>query len=419
MTVVLIMMASLLAIGVATIWWGLRRAGSTGSRVAGVGVGALLAAVGALVLSVSLWAQTATDTSQLARSIVWGDSSFGDQFLFPSRPFDPAPNPIVFAPVAGPELGTALLGSAGQSLDSTLESNGTTAFIVLHGDDLLYEHYFNGSSHDAVQTSFSVAKSFTATLVGIALDEGVIAGLDDPITSYLPELSERDTRFGDITVQHLITMSSGLAFREGGSPWADPANTYYGTDLRSAAITKTSIDRPPGEQFHYNDWNVILLGLVIERASGMSVSEYMQTRLWQPMGAEAEGSWSLDSEASGFEKMFVGVNGRAIDFAKLGWLYLNGGRSGTRQVVSSDFVAEATRNDVTTDPASEYQYLWWLDEQRPGTYFANGDHCQEIYVDPGSDLVITRHGTECGDVDWIELMGDVAEWLEPQLVGEP
>lgn len=415
MWLVLTFSAVVVAGGVGLVWWGLRGARSTTSRIAGVAVGALLAAVAATVFSVSVWATTATDSSQFARSLVWGGSSYGDQFRFPSRHFEPATEPIMFTLVDGPDLGTTELGNTAQTMKDVLESNDTTAFIVLHGDDLLYEQYFNGSSHDAVQTSFSVAKSFTATLVGIAIDEGVIAGLNDPITDYLPELSDQDARFDDITLRHLITMSSGLAFDEGSSPWADPANTYYGTDLRSAAITKTSVERSPGEQFHYNDWNVILLGLVLERATGMSVSEYLEARLWQPMGAEAEGSWSLDSTDSGFEKMFVGINGRAIDFAKLGWLYLNEGRSSAGQVISSDFVAEATRKDTTTDPAPEYQYLWWLDEGRPGSYFANGDHCQNIYVDPSTNLVIVRHGTGCGDVDWISLFGELADWLGPQL----
>ena len=208
-------------------------------------------------------------------------------------------------------------------------------------------------------------------------------------------------------------MSSGLSFDDGTSPWADPANTYYGTDLRSAAVTKPIVLDSPGAAFHYNDWNVILLGLVLERATGMPVAEYMQTRLWQPMGAEAPGSWSLDSEGHGFEKMFVGVNGRAIDFAKLGWLYLHEGRNGSHQVVGSEFVAAATRVDTTTDPAADYQYLWWIDVERD-SYFAHGDHGQFIYVDPAADLVVVRHGRN-GDLDWVDFIGQFNDWLDPLL----
>ena len=157
-------------------------------------------------------------------------------------------------------------------------------------------------------------------------------------------------------------MSSGLSFDEGSSPWDDPADTYHGTDLRTAVVTEPDVIEAPGAVFDYNDRDVILLGLVLERATGTSVSEYLESRLWQPMGAESDGSWSLDSDEHGFEKSFVGVNGRAIDFAKLGWIYLNEGRNGDRQIVSADFVDEATRLDTTTDPAPGYQYLWWIDE---------------------------------------------------------
>mgnify|MGYP001815781039 CR=1 FL=1 len=141
----------------------------------------------------------------------------------------------------------------------------------------------------------------------------------------------------------------------------------------------------------------------------MQVTDYAATRLWQPMGAEADGSWSLDSDRHRFEKMFVGLNARAIDFARFGWLYLNDGHNGDNQIISAAFVQEATRVDTTTDPAGEYQYLWWIDEAR-NSYYANGDHGQFIYVDPGADIVIVRNGTGIGNIDWIPLLGDIAEY---------
>jgi CubicO group peptidase (beta-lactamase class C family) len=386
---------------------------------AAIVLGAALSLFGIAGLGVGAWALTATDTSQLARAIVWQDSSFDDSGRFPVRTFRASPNPVTFGGVAGPPLDGFTVVQTGEAMESFLEKTDSTAFIVLHGDNLLYEAYFNGSNREATQTSFSVAKSFTATLVGIALREGFISSLDDPLTDYLPELSERDPRFGDITLRHMITMSSGLGFREGSAPWDDPANTSYGTDLRTAALTTTEIEKAPGREFHYNDWNLILMGVVLERTTGMSLSTYMETRLWQPMGAEADGSWSLDSEISGYEKVFVGINGRAIDFAKLGWLYMNDGRNGSHHVISDGFVDEATRVDTTTDPAPHYQYYWWIDEDR-NSYYAQGDHCQYIYVAPTSELVLVRHGLTCGDtddvdVDWVGFLGDLVDWLGPQL----
>ena len=323
--------AGVLVLGaVLMLWWGRRQRALTRRRVGGaaIGLGATVLALGVAGLGLGIWAFAATDVSQLARAIAWQDSSFDDSRRFPFRTFRAGSNPVTFDSVAGSPVDEFIVEATGEPLEGFLERTDSTAFIVLHGDDLLYEAYFNGSNREAIQTSFSVAKSFTATLVGIALEERLISSLDDPLTNYLPELGERDLRFGDMTLRHVITMSSGLGFREGASPWDDPANTYYGTDLRTAALTKTEIEVGPGREFHYNDWNLILMGLVLERTTGMSLSAYMETRLWQPMGAEADGSWSLDSETSGYEKVFVGINARAIDFAKLGWLYLNEGRNG-------------------------------------------------------------------------------------------
>ena len=408
----LVVSIALVVMGISMLaTWGTRRhRARTGSGRAVFVVGAVLMTLGSIGAGIHVWARNSTDSSQVARSIVWGDSSYGDQHRFPSRTMSASPEPVTFAEAADSPVAEYVEQDSGAPLEEILTSSDTTAFIVIRGDELLYEEYFNESSREDVQTSFSVAKSFTATLIGIAIDEGLIDSLDVAVTEHIPELRERDTRFDDITLGHLITMSSGLSFVDGSSPWADPATTYYGTDLRTAAVTKPSVQRPPGVEFHYNDWNVILLGLVLERATGMPVTEYMQTRLWQPMGAEADGSWSLDSDRHGFEKMFVGVNGRAIDFAKLGWLYLHAGRNGTLQVVPSDFVAASTRVDTASDPAADYQYLWWIDVARD-SYFAHGDHGQVIYVDPAAELVVVRHGRS-GDLDWIAFIGDLADWLE-------
>ncbi len=417
---ILLIASALAALSIALLWWG-RRTRSRGSPP-GLGgtarvLGTTLLVAGIAGVSTSLWALTATDTSQLARAIAWGDSGVDDYGRFPTRAFRASPDPVAFTNVPGEHLAGYSAPGSDAPLEDFLADRYSTAFIVLHGDDLLYEAYFNASSHDSIQTSFSVAKSFTSALVGTAIEEGFISSLDDPLTAYLPELAERDGRFSAVTLRHLITMSSGIAFRQGASPWADPAVTYYGTDLRNAALTKTEVETAPGQEFHYNDWNLILFGLVIERATGMPVSDYMETRLWQPMGAEGDGSWNLDSEASGFEQVFVGINARAIDFAKLGWLFLHEGRNGDVQVVPATFVEEATRVDTTTDPASFYQYYWWIDEGHDA-YYANGDHCQHIYVQPATDLVIVRHGTKCDDVDWVGLFGDLAEWLAPRMADE-
>ena len=132
------------------------------------------------------------------------------------------------------------------------------------------------------------------------------------------------------------------------------------------------------------------------------------------MGVEGIGSWSLDSEQSGFEKMFVGINGRAIDLVKLGWLYLNEGKNGSKQIVPANWVQEATRTDTITDPESFYQYYWFIDEDNR-MYFAEGDKCQFIYVYPEANLVAARFGTDCGGTGFSDFVPNVLLWIESQL----
>jgi CubicO group peptidase (beta-lactamase class C family) len=301
-----------------------------------------------------------------------------------------------------------------------LEKTNTTAFIVLHGNQLLYERYFNGANRETIQASFSAAKSFTSTLVGIVIEEGYISSLDDPITDYLPELLERDSRFEVITIRHLLSMTSGLRWdRNESNPFSDDFLTYYSPDLRETAM-EAQIIEAPGQRFLYNDYNPALLGIILERATGMTVSEYMETRLWQQMGTEGYGSWSLDSENSGFEKMFVGLNGRAIDLAKLGWLFLNNGKNGDTQVIPQAWIELSTDTDdaIYTNRgkyANYYQNYWWLDDENEA-YYAEGDKCQFIYVYPKADLVLARFGTDCGDYAFgIGWMVEVAKWLDTEL----
>jgi CubicO group peptidase (beta-lactamase class C family) len=380
----------------------------------------VMATVAVIVGGLFLWAYLSTGTSLIARGIMWGDSDAGDLYRFPTRQFAASEDPVIFEPPAEDLLSklpiTAdAIQATDMPLEEFLERTNTTAFIALHGDQLLYEGYFNDSSHKALQGSFSAAKSFTSALVGIAVDEGYIRSLDDPVTDYLPELLDRDPRFARITVRHLIAMSSGLRWdRSNSNPFSDDFLTYYSPDLRKTAL-ESEIVEAPGQRFVYNDYNPLLVGMILERATGMSVCQYMESRLWQPMGAEGAGSWSLDSERSGFEKMFVGVNGRAIDLVKLGWLFLNGGKNGDVQVVSESWVEEATGRDTGTDPAAEYQYYWWIDEETGG-YYAEGDKCQFIYVLPSADLVLARFGTDCGDyVFGVNWMRALAQYLETQL----
>ena len=387
---------------------------------------ATLRVLAGLILSLILLygvAYKRTPWSQFVRAIVWLDSGVDDYKLFPARTIDNArptfffhPNTIsspyssVFTSIKYQQNGNEIT----QDFDQFMEETDTTAFLVIKDDFMLYEKYFNGYDANSTQTSFSITKSFVSALVGIAIDEGFINSINDPVTKYFPELEERDERFSQITIRHLLTMSSGIKFVKAFTPWSDDAITYYSTDLR-ATVLNCKIIEEPGQTFLYNDYNPILLGIILERVTGQSVSKYLEQKIWQPLGMEAPGSWSLDSNQSNFEKMSSGINGRAIDFAKFGRLYLNIGNWNGQQIVPAIWVEESTKPDTTSDPAEFYQYLWWITlwETKPGDvhyrYVAVGDHGQYIHVFPEQQLIFVRFGKSEGGVEWGIVFESMAE----------
>ena len=148
--------------------------------------------------------------------------------------------------------------------------SATTSFIVIKNDAILYESYFNGYQRDSLATSFSVAKSFDSALVGVAIEERKIGGVEDPITQYLPELSKRDPKFASITIRNLLQMSAGIRYSEDPPYRADDV-TYLGADLRAPALESTAVIDPPGKYFVYNDYHPLLIGLALERTRKRSV----------------------------------------------------------------------------------------------------------------------------------------------------
>lgn len=353
------------------------------------------------------------------RVLVWRDSDVDDyRYNFPQRRLTAASKPSPFEEAVDMNHVATVFEAQPEidDLESYLANSETLAFIVIQDGAVVYENYFNGTQRDTLVTSFSVAKSFTSALIGIAIDEGYIHSLDDPITDYLPELLARQPRFGDITVRHLLLMASGLDYKENRAflfNGDDPLTTYY-PDQRQLALENINIIDAPGVYFQYNKYHPQLLGMIIERATGVSVTEYMQRTLWEPLGMEFDGGWSLDSTQSGFEKMEAGLNGRAIDFAKFGQLFLDNGSWEGVQVIPSTWVAESTQMDPALHNESYYptnfgqviydsgkgyyQYMWYGRFHDDGSYdfFAEGDRGQLIYMSPGKNLVIVRFGEDFG-----------------------
>jgi CubicO group peptidase (beta-lactamase class C family) len=356
-------------------------------------------------------AYLSTSRSTVARALVWRDADVMDYRRFPARPI-PRGRKTFRYPTAARERrfgALAIPGVGERDLYDFLLQTQTTAFLIVHKDRLVFERYLNGSGRTSIQTSFSVAKSFVSAMVGAAIEQGHIKSVDDRVTKYIPELAARDERFRRIRLRHLLTMSSGLRYQEEGLPWSDDAKTYYGTNLRALAIRESQIVQRPGKVFHYNNYNPLLLGIVLERATGMPVSSYLSKTIWQPLGMQWDGTWSLDSQGSGFEKMESGINARALDFAKLGSLYLHRGRWLGERVIPSSWVEATTRVESTTDASKDYGYFWWTDRRKGESYFsARGNRGQFVFVFPERDLVIARFGRDFGYELWPELFWRLA-----------
>ncbi len=357
-----------------------------------------------LVFAVWLVAHLFTANSQWARAIAWLGSDMDDYKRFPIRVVANAPPVFNFQrPSAeirkryAPAFESITYSKSGRNLtedfSKVLKQTSTLAFIVIKDDVLLYEQYFNGYDHNSTVTSFSIAKSFTSALVGMAISEGYINSVEDPVTKYVPELLDKDSRYKNITLRNLLTMSSGIRYEERGMPWSDDAAVYYSPNLRSVAIS-SPITGEPGKEFHYNNYHPLLMGLVLERSTKRPVAQYLEEKIWKPLGMEAPGSWSLDSEKDRFEKMESGINGRAIDFAKFGRLFLNNGNWNGKQLIPAAWVDESTRIDTSTDPAPDYQYFWWVNAQLMDKhhFLAAGNHGQYIYIVPEQNLLFVRFG---------------------------
>jgi CubicO group peptidase (beta-lactamase class C family) len=369
--------------------------------------------VGALLYA---WAWLWLDRSAVARALVWMEADVDDQYRFPARSI-PAGGEVSPLPSSGQiELpGVDVESGARLPFERFLQGSDTLSFLIVHRDRLVFERYFDGADRRTLQTSFSVAKSVLSTLVGIAIDEGSIGSVEDPVTEYVPELLDRDPRFERVTLRHLLTMSSGITYWEPAIPvpFGDDVSTYYDPDMRRLALEGTEIEGPPGREWHYNNYHPLLLGLVLERATGMSVSEYMSTRLWQPLGAEADATWNLDSERSGFEKLESGLNATGADYARFGLLFLHDGEWNGARIVSREWVRAATAKDRSSDPARDYQYFWWIDVERPGRFYALGNYGQYVYVAPDAETVIVRNGSDWGIENdaWLNLFQRIADGL--------
>ena len=278
----------------------------------------------------------------------------------------------------------------------------TQGIVIIHNDSIVYECYQGDVSADRMATVFSISKSITSLLCGIAIDDGYIRSIDDHVAEYLPELKKKDPMWQKLTIRHLLDMKSGLDFED----------TYEFTSLKDLrkinAMARLNYGHnimrqikglkfrcEPGTQRRYESMTVAILGVVIERASGKRYADYLSERIWKPLGMEHPALVIIDSRKHDFAHSFGGITLTIIDLAKIGQLYLKNGMWDGQRIVSEDWIHQTADCDTSYHG---YHFNWYninyehfIRPQYSG-YYALGICEQVLYVNPHNNLVIARIG---------------------------
>lgn len=273
-------------------------------------------------------------------------------------------------------------------LNTILKKNRVAAFVMIRKDTILFEKTFNGYEADRYFTSFSVAKTFTSTLVGFAIQEGFLNSTDDLVVQYVPELKGR--KYADsLRIIHLLEHTSGLRFREIPYNPVGRMTALYHRRHQEGSLKHMRFDRMPGAQYEYQDVNTYLLGLIVERACHKPLPEYLSEKIWQPLGMEADAQWSTDRKG-GRVRAFCCLQTQVRDLARYGRLFLHKGNWNGQQLLSQEWIQRATWCDGETDPGKlrPRPFQWQTGGYPDCDFNARGLYDQFIYVHPRTQTII-------------------------------
>lgn len=277
-------------------------------------------------------------------------------------------------------------------LREALESTGSVAFLVAKNDQLVYEEYWQGYSDSSQSNSFSMAKSIVSMLVQKAIQEGFIESWEEPVIKYLPEL--QGPYRADLKLRHLSMMTAGLEWNEHyTNPFDITARAYYGDEIQETMFENVPVTTEPGSEYEYQSGSTQLLGFVLSRATGMSLSEYASQTLWRSMGAVQDAAWHLDHR-NGDELCYCCFNSNARDFARFGKLLINNGKWDGQEVLDSAFIHRASHAGAS----DYYGWSFWILQDHPEhVFYMRGHLGQYVIVIPSHDLVIVRLGTSAAE----------------------
>jgi CubicO group peptidase (beta-lactamase class C family) len=317
-----------------------------------------------------------------------------------SSTLSPSSNPLNFKSSKTISLPSSFnFNDAVIGTENFLQRTDTSALLILQNGRIQFEKYWLTGGENVQWMSMSVAKSFISALVGIAIRDGHINNIEEAISDYVPEL--KNSPYNNVRIKDVLQMSSGASWNEDYSDPESDINRWAKIFALGGSfdefIQTLSDDFKPGTRNRYNSMDTQALGMLVNRATGKTITNYMTEMLWHPMGASNEGYWLLDSE--GMEMAFAGLNITARDYAKFGELYRLDGKLNGQQIVPKSWVKDSITPDGPhltpgDNPLSDYPlgygYQWWVPEGDKGEFMAIGVYNQMIYVAPESNMVIVK-----------------------------
>ena len=317
-----------------------------------------------------------------------------------SSTLSPSSNPLNFKSSKTISLPSSFnFNDAVIGTENFLQRTDTSALLILQNGRIQFEKYWLTGGENVQWMSMSVAKSFISALVGIAIRDGHINNIEEAISDYVPEL--KNSPYNNVRIKDVLQMSSGASWNEDYSDPESDINRWAKIFALGGSfdefIQTLSDDFKPGTRNRYNSMDTQALGMLVNRATGKTITNYMTEMLWHPMGASNEGYWLLDSE--GMEMAFAGLNITARDYAKFGELYRLDGKLNGQQIVPKSWVKDSITPDGPhltpgDNPLSDYPlgygYQWWVPGGDKGEFMAIGIYNQMIYVAPESNMVIVK-----------------------------
>jgi CubicO group peptidase (beta-lactamase class C family) len=322
---------------------------------------------------------------------------------------------------------TYSFGGASHTLADFLQRTRTTGFLVIKDGKIVSERYFGGADQNSHFTSWSVGKSFTSTLLGIAIADGKIESVDKPVSDYISEL--KGSGYDGVPIKDILQMSSGIKFTEEYSNLESDVSIMWrrtmveeSERLNHYAASLTRLE-PPGSRFVYRSVDTQILGWLVMRTTGERLADYLSEKIWQPLGMESDATWLTDRPgAEGTEAAFCCINATLRDYGRFGLLFLNKGKLNGKQIVPEAWVAQATSvqspqvrfGKIIPGTQIGYGYQWWLLPGDDHAFSAEGVFFQFIYIEPRENLVIVK--TSAFDDFWDDKL-EAEQWVAYQAVG--